>query len=169
MLNRLTPVYTTESFAAAVWDVIAGKDIISLRMLDWVCTNYAKSRALRLHSNGRTTYVFEEYLSQLRYYRRRYFDPFRRSSAQKTPNECTITRRSNGDAQVTTLAQLNFMCWVHDIGLLAFVRKHRSEIEEDMNRVATVAKRRRLSSDKCRNALSSRPTGRCQVYRVASA
>ena len=170
ILSHHRAVYRDTAFADAVWNVMGGADTVSLRMLDWVCTNYAKSRALRVRSlSGGPTYVFESYLAQLRYYRRRYFDPFRRVPRVQSNGrahggrECKITRSQDGATLPTTLAQLNFMCWAHASGLLQFVRDHRDEIEADMNAVNTSHKRRRADRAP-RNPLSRRPFGRCQVY-----
>ena len=170
ILTRHSNVYNDAKFADAVWDVMDGTDTVSLRMLDWVCTNYAKSRALRVRSlAGGSTYVFESYLAQLRYYRRRYFDPFRRLPRVQSNGrahggrECQVIHRSRSATLPTTLAQLNFMCWAHASGLLQFVRVHRDDIEADMNTVTANNKRRRVDRAP-RNPLSHRPSGRCQVY-----
>ena len=164
--KRVWPVLTHPAHGPDAYNLIAGTDSISLRMLDWVCTNFSKAHALRLPRRGREPmYVFEEYLLQLDYFRRRNFDPFRRGMHKASNATFRIRDPDSGRELPTTLAQINFLAWAFSTGLLAFSRRKHVQIEAHMNRVTSATRRRRAGGRRAgRSVLSARPKTRCHVY-----
>jgi len=102
-------------------NIIDSKSEISLRILDWFVTKYSK--------RGEIIDVHINYKAQLKSYRKRYFDPFRRKKKfnykyKVNHNEHTI---------YTTIGQLNFFRWAIDNDILNFVEKNLSGIIKAMN------------------------------------
>ena len=70
-----------------VVDIICGKSKISLRILDWFSTRYSNKNKILITSNDALTDVHISYKAQLRSYKKKYFDPFKRSSKKKNNSE----------------------------------------------------------------------------------
>lgn len=104
--------------------VVQGKTHMSLRVLDWLVTNYAKKRNIvyvtKVGDRDVTFNMFLEYKSQLKAYSKRYFDPFCRRG------------RVNHRGVETTCGQLNFFRWAFQYGVLKYARQHHDAIEADM-------------------------------------
>lgn len=145
---------------------------VSLRALDFCCTNYAKKTrvllACRLDGLRGAVQLFSLYKDWLRHYRRRGFDPFRR-------RERVLFERPQepGVFLETTVAQLNFLRWAIVYGIVDYVRRHLPAIEKDMNATLTRAKRLRGEAaeeappaKRGRAELSKAPRSKCAVYEV---
>tara|TARA_A100001015_G_C14994340_1_gene715507 strand:+ start:612 stop:1184 length:573 start_codon:yes stop_codon:yes gene_type:complete len=101
-----------------------GTSDISLRMLDWLCTNFAKSN-MGLDSNNTSLELYHRYKNNLRGFGKRFFDPFcRRQDVQIS---------LHGKSFKTTIGQLNFFKWAFENELIQFALTHKSEIEKHMN------------------------------------
>jgi hypothetical protein len=146
---------------------------ISLRLLDYTMTNWAKKTTIMLSSGSSTPWaLFSLYKDWLRFYRRRGFDPFRRRERIffDAPG-------ADGGAEKleTTVAQLNFLRWAKLYGILDYVLLHKKEIEEDMVCTLAESKRRRsdgrpqsaLAKKAKREELSRAPSNKCMVCPVA--
>lgn len=125
LLKSLDAFYGQDAGAFSTFkEVVEGKTRMSLRVLDWLVTNYAKKRNIvyRTHVGDRdvTFNMFLEYKSQLKAYSKKFFDPF--------------CRRGRVDFRgvKTTCGQLNFFKWAIQYGVLAYAREHHDAIEEDM-------------------------------------
>lgn len=108
-----------------------GTDVrISLRILDWLVTNYAKKNNVVYMIPGEdgdeTTFnMFLEYKSQLKAYSKRFFDPFCRR--QRLPFQ-----NADGKTLRTTVGQLNFFRWALVNGVIEYGTRHYKAIERDM-------------------------------------
>ena len=100
-------------------DIVEGQSDISLRLLDWFVTRHASKQKIRFDkydvSNNSDKFdkrvdrcfnVHISYKAQLKSYKKKYFDPFRRRKKfkyyfdkEKTVHLCT------------TIGQLNFFRW----------------------------------------------------------
>ena len=82
-------------------DIINGNSEISLRVLDWFVTRYSKRKIDFSDSNENTIDSFDvhiSYKSELKSYKKRYFDPFRRRRKFYYPlylNEIHYTKKTN--------------------------------------------------------------------------
>jgi hypothetical protein len=106
---------------------------VSLRLLDWLVTNYSKRLNITytIERNGVASAfnVFIEYKAILRAYSKRNCDPFCRRERIRITN-------SDGQQQDTTVAQLCFMRWAMQHGVLEYASRHKAAIEQDMLAVA---------------------------------
>lgn len=102
---------------------------ISLRLLDWLVTNYAKKRNIvyRINRNGvpHAFNIWTEYRSQLKAYSKQYFDCFCRRE------RCDIVNYHK-ETQRTTIAQMNFCKWAITNGVIDYALRYKDTIEADM-------------------------------------
>jgi hypothetical protein len=138
LLGRLTEYFTKDDCVAldAILPIINGQDEVSLRLVDWFVTNYAKKSVTTYHNNsGRRFVVHAEYKLRLRSYKKRRFDPFCRWERTEIPYR-------NGASVSTTIGQLNFFKWALENKIIGFIREHRKMIEADMNSRNSTARAR---------------------------
>ena len=97
---------------------------VSLRLLDWLVTNYAKQRNVYYAHGGKPFSMYRHYRLQLQAYTKRLFDPFqRRARVVFSDGDKTIT---------TTIGQLNFFKWAIEHGVLDYAERHVVDIEAHM-------------------------------------
>ena len=107
--------------------IINGESRISLRIVDWFATNYAKKHftIFEVNSNERFK-VYLNYKLNLKAYSKKRFDPFCRWQ------RITIPFDDKNSIQ-TTLGQLNFFKWAIENGVINYIENNYSDIESDMN------------------------------------
>lgn len=136
--------------------IINGESKISLRIVDWFTTNYAKKyyTVYTLSSNKRFK-VYVDYKLKLRSYSKKNFDPFCRWERINIPykgEESTFIQ--------TTIGQLNFFKWAFENKIIGYIEENYSEIEKDMNTRNSMSKKNRhdgssSSSSSASSSLSS--------------
>ena len=153
LLVSLNNYYQSGSNKTKLLNILNGDNKISLRIIDWFVTNYAKKynihyslklkitspkrntlkkglkyskKELDKYTNFRQLNVFLSYKEQLRAYSKKQFDPFcRRNRIDFYFNEAeTIT---------TTVGQLNFFRWAIQNNIIDHIINNYKEIETDMN------------------------------------
>lgn len=104
----------------------SGAGRISLRLLDWFVTNFARDRNVVIDAPPASRFdVYRHYRTQLKAYSKQQFDPFRRRDR--------IMFHYGIDKSIeTTVGQLNFFRWVIENGVLDYVEAHVDDIEADM-------------------------------------
>lgn len=109
-------------------DIINLESVISLRVLEWVVTKSGKKTVnIKIRDNDYYS-VNIMYKAQLKTYKKKNFDPFRRD--RKFYYEYD---RTNPTKKVlTTLGQLNFFKWAIQNGILECVEKNYDEINSAM-------------------------------------
>jgi hypothetical protein len=115
--------------------LITGKYKVSLRIIDWFVTNYAKKHNLVINRDGnrKPFIVFLEYKSQLKAYSKKQFDPFCRRSRIHYEYE-------RGKRFETTIGQLNFFRWAIENQIVKYIMNHYDDIEKDMNNTLKTTK-----------------------------
>jgi hypothetical protein len=133
LLNNLLNFYKKNNNLQKMINIINGNSDISLRIVDWFTTNYAKKNftVYQIKRNDKLYRfkVYMDYKLQLKAYSKRRFDPFCRWDRISIPyNEI------DGEYIQTTIGQLNFFKWAFENGIIDYVRKYYNEIEDDMNK-----------------------------------
>ena len=145
MLGSLTSYFQRHTnHRRHLHDLIEARTAISLRLLDWFVTHFAKKNNvlywLDTHnefyphlSNGvelRKFTVYTEYRAQLRAFSKHSFDPFRRHNRISF----VVNERSDGSPVFvdTTIGQLNFFRWALQNKVIEYVLRNLSTIEDDM-------------------------------------
>ncbi|MEW5315136.1 MAG: hypothetical protein WDW38_006585 [Sanguina aurantia] len=133
LMMSLTRFYHVADNMLTVLPYMNNTSTISLRMIDWFVTNYAKKCNIVIsQTKGGSPNVVEyfnvyvSYRTQLKAYSKQQFDPFRR-------RDRIVLEYDEGTKHVqTTVGQLNFFRWLIDNNVLGYVVAHREVIETDM-------------------------------------
>lgn len=112
-------------------NIIDGESPISLRILDWFVTRYTKNIRVSLNINGDNVDVHVDYKAHLKSYKKKYFDPFRRSF--KTRPKFDYKFKKTGQTICTTIGQLNFFSWAISSNIIKYVDTNYDNIIKEMN------------------------------------
>ena len=140
LLNNLTDFYRDETNLSRMLRIITGESKISLRIVDWFATNYAKKNYTLYpitDSTGNTIRfkVYFDYKLKLKAYSKRRFDPFCRWERISVPYK-------NGTSIETTIGQLNFFKWAIENKVINYIEENYEIIEKDMNSRNSTSKRK---------------------------
>jgi hypothetical protein len=140
LLNNLIAYYKENNNLDRMLNIINGNVNISLRIVDWFTTNYAKKYYTVYDlPNGNRFKVYLDYKLKLRSYSKKKFDPFCRWER--------ITVPYKNDTHIeTTLGQLNFFKWAFDNNVIDYIESNYAAIEKDMNSRNSTSKRK-LAAD----------------------
>jgi len=149
LLDNLMEFYNEKENILKMMRIINGESNISLRIVDWFVTNFAKKNftmyELPLKKNGvlETTRfkVYHDYKLKLKAYSKKRFDPFCRWERISIPYDETSFME-------TTIGQLNFFKWAIENKIIDYIQNNYSVIESDMNhRNSTSKKKQTLDSE----------------------
>jgi hypothetical protein len=139
-LNNLIDFYDQENNLERMLKIITGESKISLRIVDWFATNYAKKyytlySFIDIHQNTKRFKVYIDYKLKLKAYSKKNFDPFCRWERISIPykdNTCIET----------TIGQLNFFKWAIENKVVDYIEENYETIEKDMNNRNSTSKRK---------------------------
>jgi hypothetical protein len=123
--------------------IITGESKISLRIVDWFATNYAKKYYTlyvidqTVENVARRFKVYDDYKLKLKAYSKKRFDPFCRWDRISIPYK-------DGKCIETTIGQLNFFKWALENKVVDYIEKNYETIEKDMNNRNSTSKRKEL-------------------------
>lgn len=126
--------------------IINGESCISLRIIDWFSTNYAKKHYTVYtipsdanNNSGKRFKVYNDYKLKLKAYSKKRFDPFCRWDRIAFPYV-------NNTFIQTTVGQLNFFKWAIENRVINYIEDNYKCIEADMNSRNSISKHKsRLS------------------------
>jgi hypothetical protein len=126
-------------------NIISGKSFISLRLIDWLLTHFAKNNNiqywiddetkkiykslpdnLRKAANLRKFNMYIDYRAQLKSFSKMYFDPFRRHE------RITYTLTDN-EVLETTIGQLNLFRWFFKNYIYEYIINNYNDISKNMS------------------------------------
>jgi len=117
--------------------IITGESKISLRIVDWFATNYAKKYYTLYTLDDRRFKVYDDYKLKLKAYSKRRFDPFCRWDRIVMPYV-------NGTSIETTIGQLNFFKWALENKVIDYIDENYDTIEKDMNSRNSTSRRKEM-------------------------
>ena len=129
LLNNLIKFYEDDEMLKTMLSIISG-ELMSLRIVDWFSTNYAKefytiySFVNKNNQNVRFK-VYNDYKLRLKSYTKKRFDPFCRWDRIRIPykdNTCIET----------TIGQLNFFKWALENKVIDYIIANYEAINADM-------------------------------------
>ena len=127
LLNNLMDFYKDETNLTRMLKIITGESKISLRIVDWFATNYAKKYyTLYMLDDKRRFKVYFDYKLKLKAYSKKRFDPFCRWDRISIPYK-------TGTSIETTIGQLNFFKWALENGVVDYIEENYETIEKDIN------------------------------------
>lgn len=134
-------------------NIIAGKSKISLRLLDWFVTRYAKKYKINyyIEEENERFNVHIGYKAQLKSFKKKYFDPFRRKKKFNYNNVKDIS----GKPLYTTIGQLNFFKWVFGYKIINYVEEKYEIINNAMIKSNKDDKKRKLLKSETSGSESS--------------
>ena len=141
LLNNLMDFYKDESNLSRMLKIITGDSKISLRIVDWFATNYAKKYyTLFVIDGNRRFKVYYDYKLKLKAYSKKRFDPFCRWDRISIPYK-------NDTCIETTIGQLNFFKWAIENKVINYIEENYDTIEKDMNNRNSTSKRKETITD----------------------
>ena len=142
LMESLTDFFTNNTNIDYMLPIVNGNSNISLRIIDWFVTNYAKKNNISYYTSqsqdvkegnkvlnktiNTQFIVYLNYKSQLKAYSKKQFDPFCR-------RERISFYYDKENELVTTVGQLNFFRWAIENHVLDYINDNLEEIEKDMN------------------------------------
>jgi len=124
-------------------DIIYQRTPLSLRLLDWLVTNYSKKYNIiypLLNSSGETAYfnIYLDYKNQLKAYSKKFFDPFCRQKRIIVDINTLKWKIFKDNSEigkkeiVTTVGQLNFFRWFIENKVIEYALSNVKLIDNDM-------------------------------------
>jgi|TARA_Y100000389_G_C17284705_1_gene424814 hypothetical protein len=149
LLSDIMKYYEKNKNFDSMLKIINGESKISLRIIDWFTTNYAKKHfTIFKNKHDNRFKVYDNYKLKLKAYKKSRFDPFCRWDRIQVPF---------GDQNLsieTTLGQLNFFKWALENDIIQYIENNYDIIEKDMNNNNTLSKRKYTKTRKKREELS---------------
>lgn len=132
LMKNLMDFYNNRDNLNKMMCIINGESKISLRIVDWFVTNFAKKYYTVYdleNKNAETTSrfkVYNDYKLKLKAYSKRRFDPFCRWERITIPYD-------DEKYMETTIGQLNFFKWSIENKIIDYIKDNYTIIENDMN------------------------------------
>ena len=142
LMKNLMDFYNDHDNLQKMMHIINGETKISLRIVDWFVTNYAKKYYTvyelpdqRDPKDCQRFKVYNDYKLKLKAYSKRRFDPFCRWERISVPYD-------DEKIMETTIGQLNFFKWAIENQIIDYIEKNYDTIETDMNHRNSTSKHR---------------------------
>jgi hypothetical protein len=141
LLTNLLKFYEEGNNMDFMLRIINGESRISLRIIDWFATNYAKKyyTVYTITDSDRRFKVYVDYKLKLKAYSKKRFDPFCRWERITVPYK-------DGKYIQTTIGQLNFFKWALENNVIRYIEENYANIEKDMNNRNSTSKKKSLSA-----------------------
>jgi|TARA_B100001287_G_scaffold235848_1_gene208207 hypothetical protein len=144
LMKCLMDFYADKSRLNEMMNIINGESNISLRIVDWFVTNYAKKfytiYELPQERNGKSIStrfkVYNDYKLKLKAYSKKRFDPFCRWERITIPY-------NEDNCMETTIGQLNFFKWAIENKIIKYIQENYNDIEKDMNERNSISKKKK--------------------------
>ncbi len=147
IIQSLQRFYATRDDIEEIVELLKGTSEMSLRLIDWFVTNYAKAHTTSYVLNGQEFVVYLNYKNQLKAYSKKLFDPFCR-------RERISFQIPGHEPFLTTVGKLNFFRWAIEKKILEFIKSHQANIEKEMN-LAMKEQAKQRSNDNSRSTDAS--------------
>lgn len=164
LIVSLQKFYSQHNDLKTLIPLLQGEGDISLRLIDWFVTNYAKKNHVSYTLNNQEFVVYLNYKSQLKAYSKKLFDPFCR-------RERIIFQCGSHEPFETTVGQLNFFRWAFEKDILSYMRLNLEDIhnEEKLTRAnGTQNSTSSNDSEQSISTISTKSTRRRRTEKVAS-
>jgi hypothetical protein len=146
LLSSLNLFYNNHNiYKLTLKTIIEGKHELSLRMIDWLVTRYAKTNNIiywinekdeNIYTNLPDNYnnekyrkitLYLDYRAQLKSFKKFNFDAFRRHDRIKF-------NINNNEIIETTIGQLNFFKWAFNTKIITYALENQKKIYENMSK-----------------------------------
>jgi hypothetical protein len=145
LLASLDAFFDDDAHRETLFDILAGRGVLALRVLKWCVVNYCKHKGCAVY-DGTTVDASDlhaKYIAMHREYHRSAFDAFCRERGTRV--FIRLVAEDGEPAWLsTTIAQLNFMRWAMCSGAVGFATANRADVALHM--------RETLAARACRRA-----------------
>jgi hypothetical protein len=162
IVMSLQTFYSNRKDLPEILELLQGTSAISLRLIDWFVTNYAKRHSIGYLLAGQEFMVYMNYKSQLKAYSKKLFDPFCR-------RERIMFSLPGIPAFVTTVGKLNFFRWAIEKQIIEYLKTHFETVETEMNAHMKQLSRSRSTRATTATTASSETSEPTQQKRVRTA
>ena len=151
LLTKLLTYYKDSNNLETMLSIINGDSKISLRIVDWFATNYAKKNYTVYNNEENNRFkVYNDYKLKLKAYSKRRFDPFCRWDRITIPyNDINIQ---------TTIGQLNFFKWALENNVVKYIEENYDIIQKDMDSRNSSSRKKDLIENNGGSAMKSQKT-----------
>ena len=151
LLSSLISFYSNNNYKSTLKIIIDGKHELSLRMIDWLVTRYAKNNNIIYWINDsddniyynlpdnysnekyRKINLYLDYRAQLKSFKKFNFDAFRRH--ERITFYIGNDDKNNSDDYIeTTIGQLNFFKWAFNNKIIIYALQNQKNIYENMSK-----------------------------------
>lgn len=149
LLSNLMDFYNHNGNLENMMKIINGESEISLRIVDWFVTNFAKkyytvyefTQSIGGNEVATRFKVYNDYKLKLKAYSKKRFDPFCRWDRISIPYD-------ENQVMETTIGQLNFFKWAIENKIIDYIKSNYELIENDMNKRNITTKKRATIDNK---------------------
>ena len=155
LLSSLISFYSNNNHKSTLKIIIDGKHELSLRMIDWLVTRYAKNNNIiywindsddKIYYNLPDNYsnekyrkinLYLDYRAQLKSFKKFNFDAFRRHERITFfigDNDNTNDNTNDNKYIETTIGQLNFFKWAFNNKIIIYALQNQKNIYENMSK-----------------------------------
>jgi len=126
IVNSLQKFYAERNDTDEILTLLQGTSDLSLRLIDWFVTNYAKRHNTSYIVDNQEFIVYNNYKSQLKSYSKKLFDPFCR-------RERILFQIPNQEPFLTAVGKLNFFRWALEKNVITYLKLNTAAVEKEMN------------------------------------
>lgn len=173
LLESLKKFYKNTGNKELILPIVKQQTTISLRLLDWLVTNYSKENDIHYEipkiGGVKNFNIWLDYKNQLKAYSKRQFDPFCRrkrvffniltDEIVPIEKDQINTYQTREDGFVTTVGQLNFFRWALMHRVVDYAFENLNDIESDMLSNADSKKASQLDGKRRKRELSKNSKG----------
>jgi hypothetical protein len=124
LIVSLQRFYNSHNDLSTLIPILKGEGELSLRVIDWFVTNYAKKHHISYSVEKQEFIVYSQYKSQLKAFSKKMFDPFCRR--ERIQFQC-----GTHEPFITTVGQLNFFRWAFEKKILEYMKEHLEDIQRE--------------------------------------
>lgn len=134
LMASLDTFYRKPEHISALISIIDGRSRVSLRLIDWFVTNYAKKNntiIIQETKNGKEYFnVYINYRAQLKAFTKHLFDPFRRRE-----RIMYMLDKDSKASIITTIGQMAFFRWAIENNIIAHlsIDENIAKVEKDIS------------------------------------
>ena len=161
LIVSLQKFYSQRNDLKTLIPLLQGDGDVSLRLIDWFVTNYAKKNHVSYNLNSQEFVVYLNYKSQLKAYSKKLFDPFCR-------RERILFQCGTHEPFETTVGQLNFFRWAFEKNILDYMRMNLEDIHKEEKLTRALGTQNSTESEQTVSTVSTKSTRRRRTEKVAS-
>ena len=124
LLNSLLLYFDKKINMESLVEILQDRSLVSLRMIDWFVTKYARKNSTYYVVEGKNFSVYTNYKSQLKAYSKKQMDPFCRRDR--------VLLSKHASEIVTTIGQMNFFRWAIENRILQYIYDNYETLDKEM-------------------------------------